>query len=109
MYDFKYYKLEIAIPGEHLKELFNALRAADAGHIGKYDSCSYYFDAVGTWRPLENADPYLGEIGKISNEPAVRIDVHIRAEDLEKTIAAIREVHPFEDPGITVIPVIDIF
>ena len=53
MKEFPYIKLEIYLPESHLPELQEALRAVDAGHIGRYDACLSYHHVMGTWRPLE--------------------------------------------------------
>ena len=56
----KFCKLEIFIPETHLKQLQSALQNVDAGHIENYDTCLSYSHVIGTWRPLENTQPYLG-------------------------------------------------
>lgn len=105
---FKYIKLEIFIPETHFKELQLALQRIDAGHIGNYDSCLSYSKVIGTWRPLEGTKPYIGEKDKISEEPEFKVEVTIKAENLEKTIKAIKEVHPYEEPVINVIPLLEV-
>jgi hypothetical protein len=105
---FKYIKLEIFIPETHFKELQLCLQRIDAGHIGNYDSCLSYSKVIGTWRPLDGTKPYIGENGKISEEPEFKVEVTIKAENLEKTIKAIKEVHPYEEPVINVIPLLEV-
>ena len=97
-------KLEIFIPETHLEALQTALQSVDAGHIGNYDSCLSYSRVMGTWRPLPGTAPYIGEEGKISCEPELKVEVTIRAERLEETIRAVRSVHPYEEPVINAIP-----
>lgn len=101
-------KLEIFIPETHLKQLQKALQDVDAGHIGNYDSCLSYSEVIGTWRPLENANPYLGKQNEISQEPEIKVEVRVAAKNLRKTIQAIKNVHPYEEPVINIIPLIDI-
>ena len=59
---------------------------------------------MGTWRPLTGTSPYIGEEGKISCEPELKVEVTIRAERLQETIRAIKSVHPYEEPVINAIP-----
>ena len=73
--DFAYCKLEIFLPESHLAALQKALRAVDAGHIGRYDSCLSYSRVTGCWRPLPGAAPYLGQEGQLSREPEVKVEV----------------------------------
>ena len=102
--EFSYFKLEIFIPETHFRTLQRALQAAGAGHIGKYDSCLSYSRVTGTWRPLEGTNPYIGSEGEISEEPELKVEVTVSAEKLGDTMAAIRRVHPYEEPVINVIP-----
>ena len=100
-------KLEIFIPETHLKQLQAALQTVDAGHIGNYDTCLSYSNVIGTWRPLENAQPYSGKQNEISNEPELKVEVRIKVSNLDKTIKAIKDVHPYETPLINIIPLLN--
>ena len=104
MADFEYCKLEIFLPETHLAALQVALQEADAGHIGNYDCCLSYSLVTGCWRPLEGTAPYLGRIGEISSEPELKVEVTCRTERVEETVAAVKRVHPYEEPVINVIP-----
>ena len=99
-----YLKLEIFVPESHFRLLQRALQEADAGHIGSYDSCLSYSRVTGTWRPLEGTHPYLGRTGEVSEEPELKVEVTIRREQLDRVMAAIRRVHPYEEPLVNVIP-----
>lgn len=99
-------KLEIFIPETHLDALQAALCEVDAGHIGNYDCCLSYSHVMGTWRPLAGTSPYIGKEGVISREPELKVEVTIRAERLEETIRAIKNVHPYEEPVINAIPLL---
>ena len=102
------YKLEIFIPKTHLKPLQTALQKVDAGHIGNYDSCLSYSEVIGTWRSLNGAKPYLGKRDKISQEPEIKVEVICLKENLNKTISAIKEIHPYEEPVINIISLISL-
>lgn len=99
-------KLEIFIPKTHFKQLQIALQSVDAGHIGNYDTCLSYSNVVGTWRPLKNAHPYSGKQNELSQEIELKVEVRIKISDLEKTIQAIKAVHPYETPLINIIPLL---
>ena len=103
---FDFYKLEIFIPETHFKQLQKALQDADAGHIGNYDSCLSYSKVTGVWRPLENTSPYIGQFNEISEEPELKVEVTIKSQNLEKTVAAIKAVHPYEEPVINILPLL---
>lgn len=104
MEHFIYCKLEIFIPESHLELLQKALQSVDAGHIGKYDGCMSYSPVMGCWRPLEGSAPYNGVLGEISVEPELKVEVTCHKAKIKETLAAIKEVHPYEEPVINVIP-----
>ena len=104
----EFIKLEIFIPEPHFPALQKALQDVDAGHIGNYDSCLSYSPVMGTWRPLEGTHPYIGEQNAVSCEPELKVEVTIRAERLKETVAAIKAVHPYEEPVINAIPLIGV-
>ena len=105
--EFSCCKLEIFIPESHFPALQQALRQADAGHIGDYDSCLSYSPVTSFWRPLEGTHPYLGQVGELSREAEVKVETICRRERLRETLAAIRAAHPYEVPVINVIPLLD--
>ena len=104
MTDFRYCKLEIFIPETHLPQLQEALRQADAGHIGRYDSCLSYGPVTGCWRPLPGTQPYAGTIGEVSSEPELKVEVTCPTERVDAVIAAVKSVHHYEEPVICAIP-----
>ena len=99
----KYLKLEIFLPESHLEIMKKCLQEVDAGHIGNYDSCLSYSRVTGTWRPLSGTHPYMGREGEVSEEAEIKIEVTVKAENLAVTMAAIKRVHPYEEPLINVI------
>ena len=103
----KFCKLEIFIPKTHFKQLQQALQDVDAGHIENYDTCLSYSEVIGTWRPLHNARPYIGKENEISQEVEYKVEVRINVADIEKTIQAIKNVHPYETPVINIIPLLN--
>lgn len=102
--EFAYCKLEIFLPEEALPAVARALREAGAGHIGKYDSCLSYSRVTGCWRPLEGTSPYLGQVGKISAEPELKVEVTCPTEKVDQVLAAVKRAHPYEEPVINAIP-----
>ncbi|MBQ3450447.1 MAG: divalent cation tolerance protein CutA [Synergistaceae bacterium] len=101
---FEYCKLEIFIPESHLKLLRETLIQCDAGHIGNYDACMSYSHVIGTWRPLNGTKPYIGTEGAISEEPEIKAEVTCRVSDVDAIIAAVKKIHPYEEPVINAIP-----
>ena len=101
---FRYCKLEIFIPESHLAVLQEALREADAGHIGQYDCCLSYSPVTGCWWPLEGTAPYLGTIGEVCTAPELKVEVTCPTERVDAVVEAVKRVHPYEEPVINVLP-----
>ena len=81
-----------------------ALFDCGAGHIGNYDSCSYNINGSGTFRALENANPYVGKKGKLHFENEIRIET-IFPGYLEKIILkALFASHPYEEVAYDIYP-----
>lgn len=104
MKDFLCCKIEIFIPETHLPILQSALRSVDAGHIGNYDSCLSYSKVTSCWRPLEGSNPYIGEENALSSVSELKVEVTCLRDNVDITIDAIKEIHPYEIPVINVIP-----
>ena len=83
--DFKYCKLEIFIPETHISQLQKALQSVDAGHIGNYDSCMSCSKVTSYWRPLDGTSPYIGNVGEISCEPEMKVEVTVFTEKVDET------------------------
>ena len=71
-----------------------------------YDSCMSSSEVTGYWRPLEGCNPYIGNEGEISKEPEIKVEVTVFTEAVDRTIEAIKKVHPYEEPVINAIPIL---
>mgnify|MGYP000913127871 CR=1 FL=1 len=100
-------KIEIFIPDDCMDALAEALHGAGAGRIGNYDHCMSIINVTGTWRPLEEAKPFLGEVGKICRGSELKVEVNCAAENVPAALQAIRQVHPYEEPVINITPLLN--
>jgi hypothetical protein len=99
-----FFKLEIFAPSEAVDDIIEALAEAHAGEIGNYDHCTSISQVEGSYRPLEGAHPAVGEVGKMFFGGECKIEMNCREDYLMNAIQAVREVHPYEEPVINVIP-----
>ena len=49
----------------------------------------------------------MGMEGEVSEAEEIKVDVNIQAGDLERTLNAIYEVHPYEESLVNVIPILN--
>lgn len=105
--DFALVKIVVFVPLSHADKVRAALAEAGAGHIGNYDACSFSSRGTGRFRPLKGAKPFLGSEGKIEEVEEERIEVVCKSENLETVLAAVKKVHPYEEPAIDVYPMMN--
>jgi hypothetical protein len=96
-------KLEIFIPEGYSARLLDELSKVGVGRIGNYDHCASISNVRGYWRPLEGADPFDGEIGKISEAAEHKVEVNCNHEQVRSALKAIQRVHPYDQPVINVV------
>lgn len=97
-------KIVTFVPDSHRQAVEEALFAAGAGCIGNYDSCSYTLQGTGSFRPLDGANPYVGERGTVHREAETRVEVIIPSWLTAKAVSALLKAHPYEEPAYDVIP-----
>lgn len=102
--DNKLRKLVTFCPLSYSEKVRAAIFAAGAGHIGKYDSCSFNLTGKGSFRGLEGANPFVGKINEVHFEEEIRIEV-IYPEYLEsQVIQALITAHPYEEVAYDLYP-----
>jgi len=95
------------VPPEHLDAVLEAMAAAGAGIIGEYTHCSYTSDGFGRFKPSAVANPAYGQRGQINVEPEVRVETFCERDKAKAVVAAIRQAHPYEEPVIYLIPLLN--
>jgi hypothetical protein len=97
-------KLVVFVPPEALEPVRNALFAAGAGRIGRYERCSWYTEGTGTFFGGVETSPAVGEPGREERVPEVRLETVYPAEREDEVVAALRAVHPYEEPAFDLYP-----
>jgi dinuclear metal center YbgI/SA1388 family protein len=97
-------KLVTFIPIEHLNPVREAVFNAGAGNIGNYDSCGFTAEGLGSFRGNENANPFVGEKGKIHTEKEVRFETIFPGYWQGKVIDALLKSHPYEEVAFDIYP-----
>ena len=91
-------KLTVYCPSSHTEIVKNALFAHGAGRVGElYDRCSFVSSGIGSFRPLEEADPFSGKIGKDSVDKEDKIEVVFYSYLKPQIISALNEAHPYQE------------
>jgi dinuclear metal center YbgI/SA1388 family protein len=93
------FKFSFYVPYSHAETVKNAVFSAGAGVIGNYDRTSFNVEGEGTFRPLENANPYIGKKGEVAHVREIKVETVVRERNLQNAINALLSSHPYEEPA----------
>jgi hypothetical protein len=98
----------VNVPENEADAMRQAIGDAGGGVMGNYSYCSFSVTGKGRFTPNQAANPTIGS----SNEPEVvaeeRIEVSCQEADAALVVAAIKAAHSYEEPAISVYPLLDI-
>lgn len=106
-FDIKRVKIITTIPTENTESVRNAICDAGAGVIGNYTHCTMSTKCIGTFKPNDEANPYIGEKNKLEFVEEDKLEVVCPVEKVKEVVSKLRETHPYEEPAIDIIPLID--
>lgn len=96
---YPYQKISVFVPETHAVQVREAMAQAGAGHYDGYDSCAFETHGTGYFRPLANANPFIGEAGRLESVREVRIEAVCDARDTAGVVSAMKAAHPYEVPA----------
>lgn len=105
--DIKRVKISVTVPSENVEKLRNAICDEGAGIIGNYSYCTISTKCIGTFKPNDSANPYIGKNNVLEFVEEEKLEAVCDIHIAKKVITKIREVHPYEEPAINVIPLIE--
>lgn len=105
--DINRVKIIVTIPVENVNEVRNAICEAGAGVIGNYTNCSMSTKCIGTFKPNDDANPYIGKNNNLEFVEEEKLEVVCDVKLVKNIITKLREVHPYEEPAIDIIPLLD--
>lgn len=92
-------RLSVMVPDAQAAAVRLALFEAGAGEFGQYDMCSFNVKGQGTFRALDDAHPYVGDVMEWHTEAETRISVVLPTWLRAQVERALIEVHPYEEPA----------
>ena len=105
--DIKKVKIVVTVPRENTEEVRNAICSEGAWIIGNYTNCSITTKCIGTFKPTNEANPYIGEKNKLEFVEEEKLEVICDINIVKKVLKKLREVHPYEEPAIDIIPLLN--
>ena len=99
-------KLVVFVPVARHEQLRTALFPFAATQ-GKYRDCSFAADGIGTFTPLDGAEPFTGTVGVLAAVHEERLELLIERAQLPRTVKALLAAHPYEEPAFDIYPLLN--
>jgi dinuclear metal center YbgI/SA1388 family protein len=95
-------KVVTFVPVEHADAVAAAAAGVGAGVIGNYSACSFRTPGIGTFLAGDGANPVTGDIGALSAEEEIRLEMVAPGSAVDRVVAAVAAAHPYEEPAYDV-------
>jgi dinuclear metal center YbgI/SA1388 family protein len=93
----------VHVPEADTERVAAAMHEAGAGMIGNYDHAKFVSNGTGSFRPIGDAHPTIGEIGKIEHVDELRLEMVAAPAHRERIRSAMLAAHPYEEVAYEVI------
>jgi dinuclear metal center YbgI/SA1388 family protein len=96
-------KVVVFVPKSFKDQVAQSIFDAGGGKIGDYDQCSFSGSGVGTFRPLAESNPFIGQKGVQEQVEEVKLEFLVARPKLQAVLRAMKEAHPYEEVAYDVI------
>jgi dinuclear metal center YbgI/SA1388 family protein len=96
-YREKLYKLIVFVPKTHEEVVSRAIWEAGAGHTGDYSHCGFVAQGTGSFLPLGEAKPFIGQCGNFEQVEEIRFETIVPEKISRRVIRAMLKAHPYEE------------
>lgn len=100
-------KIFVSIPKKNVEEVRNAICKTAAGILGNYSCCTSSVSSVGTFKPNDKANPYIGSSNTLECVDEEILSFICDVDKVKNVLTELRKVHPYEEPAIDIVPLID--
>lgn len=102
------YKLNFFVPKENKEDVKQALFHIGVGKYENYDMCAFETKGTGQYRPLENANPHIGENLSLHYLEEYKIEMICKDSLIKEAIKVLKESHPYEEVAYEVFKMEDL-
>ena len=97
------YKLHYFVPEDAKEKTKEALFNLGVGRYKNYECCSFETLGVGQFKPIDKANPYIGELGSVERVQEYKVEMICEEALIRKAIETLKEVHPYEEVAYEVL------
>ena len=91
------YKLNYYVPAENKEETKEVLFAIGVGKFDNYEKCSWESLGMGQFKPVNGAQPHIGELGQLEVLQEYKVEMICPDEFIHKAVATLKAAHPYEE------------
>lgn len=91
------YKLNFFVPVEDKERVKDALFEIGVGRYENYECCSFETLGHGQFKPVNGADPYIGELDRLEIVEEYKVEMICKDELIKKALVVLKKVHPYEE------------
>lgn len=106
-FDIERVKIFVTIPMENVESVRNAVCSVGAGVIGNYSYCTSSTKSLGTFKPNEKANPYIGKKENLEFVEEETLEFVCNVDKVKEVLIELRKAHPYEEPAIDIYPLIE--
>lgn len=96
------YKLIYYVPVQYKERTKQALFTIGAGRYDNYECCSFETLGMGQFKPIDEANPFLGVLDKIEKVEEYKVEMICTDEVIAEAVKTLKEVHPYEEAAYEV-------
>ena len=97
----------MTIPLDAVDKVRTAVCKSGAGVIGNYSFCTFACNGLGTFVPNEAANPHIGTNGRMERVEEAKLEFICEISKVKQVLKELRDAHPYEEPAIDIVPLID--
>jgi len=102
-------KLQLFSPATHSEIVEKALFEAGAGQIGNYSECSFVSEGIGSFKPGDGANPFIGEMDIRHKGNELKIEVIYPKWLRHQVLSAMKSAHPYEEVAYEISSLLNVY
>jgi hypothetical protein len=91
------YKLNYYVPADAKEKTKQALFDIGVGMFENYECCSFETLGTGQFKPINNANPHIGELDKIETVQEYKVELICHDHLIKEAVKVLKESHPYEE------------
>lgn len=96
------YKLNYYVPVDAKESTKEALFAIGVGKFGNYECCCWESLGEGQFKPVNNADPYIGQLNTLEKVAEYKVEMMCHDTLIQQAVATLKKIHPYEEVAFEV-------